>query len=122
MATNQIHQGQQLKEYLGAKGINLSDLAKKLGTKRQYFYRWFLLKTLDKTLLEKLTLVTGFVITDAPDNMNPPDLEKEIIRLREKISFQDKIIEAQQKALSIAEHLIAKSHKSLAHATTPKKN
>lgn len=67
MLGNQIHHGKQLKEYLGAKGINLSEIERSHGILRQYFYKWFDRETLDTDLLQKLRDVTGFVVNEATD-------------------------------------------------------
>lgn len=128
------HQGNKLKKLVRQGEVTVAHLAKELDRNRGSIYYLYGKETFDADTIQKLKKA-GVDINKSNDVQTnvetgqhqqiPASLaecQKEILSLREKISYQDKLIDAQQKALSIAEHLISKGNKTLAHATHPKKN
>lgn len=116
-----------LKKLIKNKGMTIKSFGAKLGMTRQGAYHLMIRKSVKQDLIDKICTVLSvdkkeFLI---PENVTPEiseklNLEKEISRLHTMIEDKNKIIDAQTKALIMAERYINSLTKKVATIIKPK--
>lgn len=127
-----MHQGEKLSLFLRINNIKKGDFAKTTGMSRGTLYSVLKDKVIKGEYMDAIRKAgydfDAFVQTGvqseqhAPVTSNSPaDIQKEITRLREVIEGKDRIIDAQAKALMLAERLLNSFTRKISTGISPNK-